>query len=85
MSEANEVNPVDVIVMRKELDKFREETIAKANAGICEGSCEKHRGAIQCVRVTDMKDGYDWGYFSYCEEARDIDRIRGFGFIYVGA
>ena len=73
------------LVHRPELDEYREATIALAEQTKCEGNCDQHSGAVQCVRVFDGKDGFDWGYFSYCKTARDEDRSRGFTFIYVGA
>lgn len=45
---------------------------------ICEGKCEKHRGAIQRVRVVDPRDDHDWGEFWYCEEAIATDEAEGF-------
>lgn len=62
------------------LGKYRAETVSKAQQGRCEGACEKHRGHVEAVRVFDPKDGKDWGWFSYCEEARNEDASRGFEF-----
>lgn len=58
--------------IRHELDRFKDQVISAAASGHCEGSCDEHSGEVQPVRVFG-KDGYDWGYFSYCEAARAED------------
>ena len=49
-----------------------------AEAGECEGGCEKHHGAVKAFRVRGISSGYDWGYFSYCEGAVAYDLRNGF-------
>ena len=44
----------------------------------CQGNCAKHRGVIHRVEVRDIKNGHDWGLFSYCDAAIEEDRRRGF-------
>ena len=39
----------------------------------CYGSCEEHVGKVQYVNVKDLKTGYDWGEFYYCEDAIKCD------------
>ncbi len=68
--------PVDVNV-RHELDQFRDVSMAKAMDGMCEGSCDKHRGDVKAFRVSHISSGTDWGYFAYCEEARETDSRNG--------
>lgn len=63
--------------LRQELDKFREETEAKAAIGHCEGSCEHHSGDVVATRVHHVSSDMDWGWFSYCETARKTDAGRG--------
>lgn len=63
--------------IRPELDKFREETIFKANAGLCDGACDTHRGDVKAFRVSHISSGTDWGYFAYCAEAIEIDENNG--------
>ena len=52
---------------------------SKAACGECEGSCQLthggHRGQCLAVRVT-APDGYDWGWWSYCENAVAEDQDR---------
>ena len=60
-------------VIRHELDRFKDETIDKAHKGICDGSCENHQGLVKPFRVFHKESGFDWGYFSYCEEAQRED------------
>ena len=72
---------VETIVMRPELDEYKDAAISNAERGVCEGSCEEHRGDIHCVRVYDKEHGIDWGWFSYCEEAVAEDTRRGMVFI----
>lgn len=62
---------------RPELDEFEAEVRQKAANGRCEGACESHRGSTLAVRVV-AQDGTDWGWFSYCDEARQTDEGRGF-------
>jgi len=62
-------------MLRSELDQFKEQTIAKALRGECEGACEEHVGEVKPVRVTHGNT--DWGWFSYCQEARNEDERRG--------
>ena len=69
------------INIRKELDKYEETTKEKARLGECEGDCVNHWGPVKCVRVYSLKDGYDWGFFSYCSEAIETDTNNGMGFI----
>lgn len=64
---------------RIELDRFDDEAANLAAAGVCEGDCEEHRGECRAVRVVHS-DGTDWGWFSYCEEARATDFNNGFWF-----
>jgi hypothetical protein len=63
---------------RPELDGYEFETRNLVSKGKCEGSCEEHFGVVRAVRVVDSKDGFDWGWFSYCEAAREADISRGF-------
>jgi hypothetical protein len=58
-------------------DGFRVAAICKAEQGRCEGACFQHSGEVRAVRVSDPRTGRDWGYFAYCEEARDTDSRRG--------
>lgn len=60
-------------VVRHELDEYREETIAKAKRGVCEGDCEEHYGETKAVRVFHKSSRTDWGYFAYCAAARKED------------
>lgn len=60
-------------VVRHELTQYREETIAKARSGECEGDCEQHYGETKAVRVFHKNSGTDWGYFAYCAAARKED------------
>lgn len=46
------------------------------NTPVCEGACEQHEGDCRKVRVTDL-DGYDWGFFWYCDEAKRTDSSNG--------
>lgn len=54
-------------------------SLNRAESGHCEGGCivsaAGHAGKMACVRVKDA--GFDWGFFSYCESAIEIDRRRG--------
>ena len=43
----------------------------------CQGKCKEHRGTIKRVEVRDIRNGKDWGLFSYCDEAIDEDIRRG--------
>jgi hypothetical protein len=43
----------------------------------CEGLCSIHQGEIRKVNVIDS-DGFNWGYFNYCDKAIEIDRENGF-------
>ena len=63
--------------IRPELDKFEGEAILRAKAGVCDGSCEEHRGEVRAVRIFHPVSKTDWGYFSYCEEALETDKDRG--------
>jgi len=58
-------------------DRFRALAISRARQGQCEGACSPHSGGIRAVHVSDPKTGHDWGYFAYCETARDTDAGRG--------
>lgn len=62
---------------RPELDEYEFQTQNLASSGKCDGSCEEHFGVVRAVRVVDS-DGTDWGWFSYCEAAREEDISRGF-------
>lgn len=53
---------------------------ARAKAGRCEGNCailDGHAGPVEVCRVT-AKDGKDWGYFAYCQNAQEEDIGHGF-------
>ena len=56
--------------IRHELDKFKVDAVKRARIGLCEGSCVEHTGDVKAVRVFNKDSGIDWGYFSYCAEAR---------------
>lgn len=43
----------------------------------CQGNCDIHKGRIYCVEVRDIRNQKDWGFFSYCENAIEIDRKNG--------
>lgn len=61
-------------------DGFLEMNLANSLARThCEGGCASHSGGIRAVRVIDPNgaEKYDWGYFSYCEEAMAEDKRRG--------
>lgn len=60
---------------RTELDEFFPLCQQKALKGLCDGSCEEHRGDVRAVRV--FYGATDWGWFSYCEEAIAEDERRG--------
>lgn len=48
------------------------------NTAMCEGVCaDGCTGDTRRVHVV-AEDGYDWGYFMYCETAIKTDRGRGF-------
>jgi hypothetical protein len=64
-------------VYRQELEQFKGVTEEMAARGHCEGSCDEHHGPVSVVRAIG-RDGFDWGYFSYCEAAKETDRQRGF-------
>ena len=59
----------------------RELTEQKSARGQCEGDCKTthggHAGETQTCRVT-AADGYDWGWWSYCQNAQAEDKERGF-------
>ncbi|MFT5483332.1 MAG: hypothetical protein ACI9GW_001989 [Halieaceae bacterium] len=69
------------IIINDELDQFKEVTAARSALGLCEGLCEEHSGDTKCVRVYSQDNGYDWGYFAYCEEAIREDIGRNFKII----
>lgn len=50
--------------------------IGIATGRSCDGNCEDHRGMVRRVHVA-AKDGYDWGFFYYCDEAVDTDTRNG--------
>jgi len=60
----------------------RRQAIAKAEQGMCEGSCRSYgtcRGPIVAVHVVDPTPPQrDWGYWAYCQEAIATDRESGF-------
>ena len=62
---------------RPELDEYLGVTVEKAKRGECEGSCESHSGEVSVYRVYSIQGGFDWGYFAYCETAKDEDVSRG--------
>lgn len=64
-------------MQRPELDQFKDQTIAKAAAGECEGACEEHRGSVRAFRVRHIATDGDRGYFAYCEAAQEEDERRG--------
>lgn len=80
---ADVADRLDGVVMRRELDTYLSETAEKAAHGVCEGGCGEHKGEVMCVRVA-AEDGYDWGYFAYCETARKTDRENGLRVIPAG-
>lgn len=42
----------------------------------CEGECTEHFGTARQVHV--WHGAYDWGLFTYCDNAIELDRSRGF-------
>ena len=50
----------------------------QAHKGVCDGSCEEHRGQTVPVFCTHPYHNNPYLYFSYCEEAIDEDTRRGF-------
>jgi len=64
-----------------EHDKFEAETKNLAKSGFCDGCCDEHIGRTEAVRVAGP-DGCDWGWFSYCEAAKQVNVQNGF-FLYI--
>ena len=62
-------------------EQCKEISVAKAGRGQCEGSCKDthggHFGKCHAVIVT-APDGYNWGWWAYCEHAVQEDRSRNF-------
>lgn len=69
------------INVRYELSRSIFSTRKRAINNHCEGECDEHEGAVKVFRVYDTKDGFDWGWFSYCENAVAEDKYRGLGLI----
>ena len=45
----------------------------------CEGSCKEHKGKLRLVKVALYKPiDFNWGIFTYCENAIKEDKQRGF-------
>jgi hypothetical protein len=59
------------------MDKYLKATQVKAQAGKCEGACDKHVDPVQTVHVVG-KDDWDWGYWAYCQTAQEDDRANEF-------
>lgn len=55
---------------------FFHHTKGLAASGKCEGGCTEHTGTVKVCRVA-TRSGNDWGYWSYCANARNEDRSRG--------
>lgn len=64
-------------MIRHELDAFLPDAVLRAKEGKCEGSCDQHEGLVKAVRVRYIATDVDWGYFAYCQVARDEDVSRG--------
>jgi len=67
------------IKRRPELDKFEATVRVRADNGKCEGACEQHRGQTKAVRAYDKEDGFDWGWYSYCENAIEENEKSNIG------
>ena len=37
----------------------------------CEGRCAEHTGNCKSVQIIENAEKIDWGFFSYCEYARE--------------
>jgi hypothetical protein len=58
-------------------NEYRPDTEAKVLQGRCEGNCEEHRGPVNLVWIRHDESGHVWGWFAYCDEAREEDERRG--------
>lgn len=54
---------------------MKQHAFDKAWSNTCEGSCEDHIG--ECKVICVAYNNHDW-YFSYCDEAIEEDKRRGF-------
>lgn len=59
-------------------DRYYDDVVEKSHFGGCEGACDSHYGVIKTLRVFDKLRPYDWGWFSYCEQAVKEDTHKGF-------
>lgn len=50
--------------------------IERSKSNVCDGDCGFHEGKALAFHVTD-KDK-DWGWYSYCEVAKECDESVGF-------
>lgn len=55
---------------------FYKEVAALAKQGKCQGDCMSHVGDVRVCHTANADK--DWGLFSYCDEAIETDRQRGF-------
>lgn len=60
------------------LTKNKQNCCKKAKLDFCEGDCEFHGGKARVYRVIDVKNNWDWGYYSYCDSAYEKDLKSGF-------